>query len=138
MGSGDSYSATGFNVSGAWPTSATPFGNPARKLPSTKDCNRIKCEVMRSSANLIIAGAGTFSGGWNWLHYLAMKYNTSQTFVFDLAYGGATTDDTIASERNNIIISTTKQVTTEFIPKLAKGPWVGKPTTFSILSGINE
>jgi len=55
-----------------------------------------------------------------------------------MAYGGATTDADIISARLPSITTATQQVYDVFIPKVGKGPWLGNPTTFSLLIGINE
>jgi len=55
-----------------------------------------------------------------------------------MAYGGATTDTNIISARIPSITTATQQVYDVFLPKVGKAPWVGKPTTFSLLIGINE
>src|SRR4051812_19267316 len=82
---GDSYTATGFNPSGAKPSPANPIGNPA--LPGS-----------------------TFSGGWDWPGYLVTAFNTSQTLAYNFAVGGATVDSNLVAPPGNGILSFVEQI----------------------------
>ncbi|GAB7336618.1 hypothetical protein MBLNU13_g10314t2 [Cladosporium sp. NU13] len=67
---GSSYSQTGFNASLTLPSSQNILGNPA--FPGW-----------------------TTTGGLNWLEFLATEANSTLTYVYNFASGGATSDSTI-------------------------------------------
>lgn len=69
--SGDSYSRTGYSwTSASQPNPLNPLGNPS-------------------------IGSDTSSEGYNWVDYLATKYNNSLLYTFDSAISGSTVDQDI-------------------------------------------
>jgi hypothetical protein len=110
---GDSYSATGFNVYGAKPCRANPLGNP--DLPGL-----------------------TSSGGLNWPGYLVTEFNTSMTYAYILAVGGATVDNSIVP---SVVPSVSDQVmlwTQHLGPKPAYAPWTAERALFAVWIGVND
>ncbi|KAK3904422.1 hypothetical protein C8A05DRAFT_13692 [Staphylotrichum tortipilum] len=112
---GDSYSQTGFDVTGTKPSSSNPLGNPA--LPGW-----------------------TASGGLNWVGYLASVYNQSTMLSYNFAYGGATTNATIVQPYTSTVLSLIDQVTL-FSGSIAKkpsyAPW-GDNALFAVWIGVND
>ncbi|KAF9878344.1 hypothetical protein CkaCkLH20_04382 [Colletotrichum karsti] len=67
---GSSTTQTGFSVNGTAPSTANPIGNPA--LPGD-----------------------TTTGGLNWLGFDVTEFNKTTILAYNLAVGGATTDNTL-------------------------------------------
>ena len=112
---GDSYSQTGFDVSGTKPSTSNPLGNPA--LPGW-----------------------TASGGLNWVGFLASQYNRSTMLSYNFAYGGATTNATIVPPYTSSVLSFIDQVA-QFSGSIAKkpsyAPW-GDNALFAVWIGVND
>ncbi|KAK4168475.1 SGNH hydrolase-type esterase domain-containing protein [Cladorrhinum sp. PSN259] len=111
---GDSYTATGFSSTGALPSTSNPIGNPA--LP----------------------GSG-FSGGASWPVYLVTTLNTSSTFLYNFAVGGATVDTALVEPPGQGIPSFVEQATQwdTRIKTRAQG-WNGQNTLAGAFFGIND
>ena len=113
---GDSYTATGFNPSGAKPSAANPIGNPA--LPGS-----------------------TFSGGYDWPGYLVTAFNTSQTLLYNYAVGGATVDSSLVAPPGNGIksfVEQTAQWKSGVASKPSYAPWTSENTLAGAFFGIND
>ncbi|KAK1752706.1 hypothetical protein QBC47DRAFT_328038 [Echria macrotheca] len=114
---GDSYTATGFNPSGAKPSPANPIGNPA--LPGS-----------------------TFSGGWDWPGYLVTAFNTSQTLAYNFAVGGATVDSNLVAPPGSGIPSFVEQIGrwqgVGLPSRPAFAPWTAENTLAGAFFGIND
>jgi hypothetical protein len=120
---GDSYTSTGFKVTGSQPTSGNPTGNPS--FPGI-----------------------TSSNGPNWLDYLVARYNASEVMTYNMAYGGATIDEKLARPIYPKVVQTlNKQIREEFLPTygsrgLVKGRfrdvWGAENSLFSIFIGVND
>lgn len=114
--SGDSYSTTGFNIQGSYPSATNPLGNPG--LPGQ-----------------------TTDGGLNWIGFLISKYNTSLTLSFNFAVAGATTDANIVPPGNPSIPSLIDQVklfSNSIASKPPSAPWNSYNTLAGIWMGIND
>ncbi|OQN98525.1 hypothetical protein B0A48_15786 [Cryoendolithus antarcticus] len=114
---GDSYTTTGFNVSGAQPSVANPLGNPP--YPGY-----------------------TATNGPNWVDFLTTTYNKSFIETINLAYGGATVDSALVAPYLPTVLSLKEQVETEYLPlyagKPAGYPWSSENTLFALFLGIND
>ncbi|KAJ5171996.1 hypothetical protein N7492_004589 [Penicillium capsulatum] len=106
---GNSYTKSGFDITGDQPSRANPMGNPA-------------------------IGSNTSSGGPNWVGYLTATYNESLVLNYDLAVGGATIDNELV---NDEVKDMTHQVA-DFKSAYGKGPWDGDNTLFAFWIGIND
>lgn len=110
MNSGDSYTATGFNVSGAQPSPSNPMGNPA-------------------------LGSATFTRGENWVGYLTETYNRTFIESYDFAVGGATINGSIVASATPMDV----QITTSFEPNYSPATfWTGGNSVFLVWIGIND
>ncbi|KAF4621138.1 hypothetical protein D9613_001150 [Agrocybe pediades] len=116
FGFGDSYSQTGFNISGTLPNVANPIGNP--DFPGW-----------------------SATGGANWVGYLTSTYNNSLLFTYNFAYGGATIDASLVAPYEPTVLSLTDQVN-QFLgsvaSKPASTPWTSANSLFSIWIGVND
>lgn len=114
--SGDSYSTTGFNIRGSYPSATDPLGNP--ELPGQ-----------------------TTDGGFNWIGFLISKYNSSLTLSFNFAVAGATTDANIVPPWNASIPSLIDQVklfSNSIASKPPSVPWNSCNTLAGVWMGIND
>ncbi|EAW11688.1 fungal cellulose binding domain protein [Aspergillus clavatus NRRL 1] len=113
---GDSYSQTGFDVSGTKPSESNPLGNPT--LPGW-----------------------TSSGGLNWIGALISKYNTSTVLSYNFAYGGATTNASIVKPYAPTVRSFIDQVA-EFSSSIATkpsyAPWTAENSLVGVWMGVND
>lgn len=109
--SGDSYTRTGFVVSGSQPSASNPFGNPTYPGPT--------------SAN-----------GENWIQYLTTKYNASLLLTHNFAYSGATVDKSLVDTNVDLV----NQVEAKFLPYYsgANQTWDPSTTLFGFWIGIND
>lgn len=120
---GDSYTSTGFNISGTQPKSGNPFGDPS-------------------------FSGKTSSNGPNWLEFLAARYNASEVMTYNLAYAGATTDAALAKPIfPKDARSFSNQVRDDFFPTYGsrgrvdaklRNVWGAEDSLFSIFIGIND
>ena len=117
IGSGDSYTTTGFNVSGTQPTPTNPLGNPT--YPGY-----------------------TSSNGPNWVDFLTVKYNASTLLTYNLAYGGATIDSALVAPYLPTVSSVAEQIENEWFPAYGadspKASWSSDDSLFAIFDGIND
>ncbi|KAJ3087903.1 hypothetical protein HK100_008205 [Physocladia obscura] len=114
---GDSYTATGFNISGTQPSDSNILGNPP--FPGW-----------------------SWPNGGNWLTELVSVYNKTTTFTYNLAYGGATTNKGFIPPYASTVLCLDGQVQTEFLPVYAgngiQRVWDPKETLFAIWIGVND
>ncbi|KAL2865935.1 SGNH/GDSL hydrolase family protein [Aspergillus lucknowensis] len=113
---GDSYSQTGFNLSGSYPSASNPLGNP--ELPGW-----------------------TTSGGLNWIGFLTSQYNTSLTLSFNFAYGGATTNASVVAPWSPSVLSFIDQVnlfSNSIASKPSSAPWNSSNALAGIWMGVND
>ncbi|CAK7198242.1 hypothetical protein SEUCBS139899_000901 [Sporothrix eucalyptigena] len=113
---GDSYTSTGFSITGAKPSAANPLGNPA--LPGN-----------------------TMAGGMTWVGHLATEHNTSLTLAYDFAVAGATVDNSIVAAFSSSIPSVVEQVgtfTKNLVPAPASAPWTADDALFAVWIGVND
>ncbi|KDQ26465.1 carbohydrate esterase family 16 protein [Pleurotus ostreatus PC15] len=114
--SGDSYTQTGFDPSGAIPSLANPIGNPP--FPGF-----------------------TATGGANWVGFGTTTFNKSKIFTYNYAYGGATIDANLVAPYTPTVISLTQQVD-QFLTTVANKPpstpWTSANSLFSVFIGIND
>ncbi|KAL4947982.1 hypothetical protein BDW69DRAFT_203897 [Aspergillus filifer] len=107
---GDSWSRTGFDVTGQQPFLSNPLGNP--DYPG------------RTSAN-----------GPNWLGYLTTTYNQSVFLTYNFGTSGATIDSDIVDANADVI----GELNDKFIPYYASnGTWDSTTTLFAIWIGVND
>ncbi len=114
--SGDSYSQTGFNISGPLPNSANPIGNPPFPGYSA-------------------------TGGANWVGYLTATNNNSLLYTYNYAYGGATINATLVAPYEPTVLSVVDQVNqflTTVASKPPSTPWTSANSLFSIWIGVND
>jgi phospholipase/lecithinase/hemolysin len=108
--SGDSYTATSFNISGPQPSASNPMGNPA-------------------------LGSGTYTRGENWVGYLTVTYNRTFIETYDFAVGGATINGSVVASATPMDV----QITTLFEPKYSSATfWDGENSLFLVWIGIND
>ncbi|KAL4788959.1 hypothetical protein BDV19DRAFT_395492 [Aspergillus venezuelensis] len=107
---GDSWSRTGFDVTGDQPSISNPLGNPA--YPG------------RTSAN-----------GANWLGYLTTTYNQSMFLTYNFGTSGATIDSDIVDADADVL----GELNDKFVPYYASnGTWESTTTLFAIWIGVND
>lgn len=83
----------------------------------------------------------TASNGLNWVEYLRGTYNVTYTKVYNLAYGGATTDSYLVTPYLPTVQSLVEQVSLwdqYFSPAPSVAPWTTNNTFFAIFIGIND
>ncbi|MCJ1444531.1 MAG: hypothetical protein MMC23_005033 [Stictis urceolatum] len=117
---GDSYTAIGFDINGTQPNQANPVGNPPVPGAGQQD--------------------GTTSLGPNYIHYLTLQYNTTETYTFDFAQSGATVSNDITPVG---IPAFKDQVPTFYEPKYSSkpadiAPWTSDNAFFTVFFGIND
>ncbi|KAG8796062.1 hypothetical protein FRC17_008038, partial [Serendipita sp. 399] len=115
---GDSYTQTGFSVTGTQPSSSNALGNPP--YPGYTAC-------------------GSYP---NWVDYLAFTLNTTLVKVYNHAYGGATIDSALVTPYQSTVKCLDDQVA-DFLNYNAPGKqynagWSSANTLFSIWIGIND
>ncbi|KIM32948.1 carbohydrate esterase family 16 protein [Serendipita vermifera MAFF 305830] len=116
---GDSYTATGFSVTGTQPSTSNPFGNPA--YPGTNTCG---------------------NNAPNWINYAATTLNTTFVKVYNHAYSGAVIDTKLVAGFGSGIKSLTDQ-TNDFLNYEVQGKayypgWTAADSLFSVWIGIND
>ncbi|QDS68385.1 hypothetical protein FKW77_010752 [Venturia effusa] len=114
---GDSYTQTGFDISGIQPSLGNPLGNPP--YPGWTSCN-----------------------GPNWVDYLTVEYNSSNVLTYNVADGGATIDATLVKPWKPEVQSLTDQVHKRYLSKYGskppEAPWAPENTLFVFWIGIND
>ncbi|KAF2874435.1 hypothetical protein BDV95DRAFT_675690 [Massariosphaeria phaeospora] len=114
---GDSYTQTGFNVSGPQPSPSNPMGNPAYP-------------------------GWTSSNGPNWVDFLTYNYNASYLQTYNLAYGGATVDAALVKPYAPEVLSLKDQVNSLYLPTYGANstsvPWTSSNSLFAFFIGIND
>ncbi|EJU00788.1 hypothetical protein DACRYDRAFT_108846 [Dacryopinax primogenitus] len=83
----------------------------------------------------------TASDGLNWVQYLRGTYNVTYTKVYNLAYGGATTDSYLVTPYLPTVQSFVEQVSLwdqYFSPPPSVVPWTSNNTLFTVFIGIND
>ncbi|KAL8819835.1 MAG: hypothetical protein Q9223_001810 [Gallowayella weberi] len=117
--SGDSYTDTGFNPTGAQPNDSFPLGNPL--------------------SNSSTPPYHTFTNGPNWLQYLTFKYNESQIDTYNMARSGAVVNTTAIGQ--NQTVDLLHQIDTRFAPNYVTENivgWNASNSLFSLFFGIND
>ncbi|KAF2733422.1 hypothetical protein EJ04DRAFT_495218 [Polyplosphaeria fusca] len=114
---GDSYTQTGFNITGTQPSPSNPMGNPPYP-------------------------GWTSSNGPNWVDFLTFTYNESLIQTYNLAYGGATVDSALVAPYKPTVLSMKNQIEDQFLPTYgahsASTPWTSKNSLFAFWIGIND
>lgn len=117
---GDSYTTTAFDNTGTQPSPGNPLGNPP-------------------------LGQGTFSGGLNYVGWLATKYNYTTVLAYDFAIAGATISDSLVPTADPSIHTFEQQVESYFEPEYTtstststRPPWTPDTAIFSVFFGIND
>jgi hypothetical protein len=116
--SGDSYSQTGFDISGAKPSSSNPLGNP--DLPGW-----------------------TAAGGLNWVGLSVTETNASTLLSYNFAYGGATTDAALVTPYAPTVRSFADQVgiftgSLGVKPRPAYAQWNADNALAAVWIGVND
>ncbi|PMD33864.1 carbohydrate esterase family 16 protein [Hyaloscypha variabilis F] len=115
---GDSYSQTGFSITGAKPSTSNPIGNPA--FPGY-----------------------TTTNGNNWITYLLQPASPTTLLSYNFASGGATTDASLVKPFQPTVLSLIDQVTL-FTTHLSLSSSTSTPpvtpsnTLFAIWIGVND
>jgi len=78
------------------------------------------------------------SGGYNWLHYLTLKYNTSLTYAYNFAFTDAVTDVNVVSQRVDYVIDAMDQLNEEYLPKVKDLIPCREDAIYILFIGINE
>uniref|UniRef100_A0A0W0FWY4 CBM1 domain-containing protein n=1 Tax=Moniliophthora roreri TaxID=221103 RepID=A0A0W0FWY4_MONRR len=114
---GDSYTQTGFEITGTAPSIGNEFGNPP--FPG-----------WTSTGNLE-----------NWIDFNTANFNKSLILTYNFAYGGATIDANLVKPYDPSVRSLIDQVNI-FLNSVGKPsvnvPWTSKNALFSIWIGIND
>ncbi|PVF95862.1 hypothetical protein CPB86DRAFT_875328 [Serendipita vermifera] len=115
---GDSYTQTGFTVTGTQPSTSNAFGNPT--YPGYTAC-------------------GSYP---NWIDYAAVTLNSTFVKVFNHAYGGAMIDASLVTPYTSTVLSLVDQ-TNNFLNYNAPGKsyypgWSSSNSLFSVWIGIND
>lgn len=116
LDSGDSYTQTGFNISGDVPAPGNPLGNPTYP-------------------------GWTAVGGVNWVDVETVKYNKSLVLTYNYAYGGATINASLVQPYEPTVLSLIDQVDLFFqqaAGKPAFAPWTSENALFSVWIVIND
>ncbi|OIW22997.1 hypothetical protein CONLIGDRAFT_687074 [Coniochaeta ligniaria NRRL 30616] len=114
---GDSYTSTGFSITGAKPSAANPLGNPS--------LNKLN----------------TMSGGLTWPGFLATQFNTSLTYAYVFAVAGATVDNSIVPAYSSSVPSISDQVktwTTNLQSRPSYAPWTAEDALAAVWIGVND
>ncbi|KAE9366829.1 carbohydrate esterase family 16 protein [Stipitochalara longipes BDJ] len=112
---GDSYSQTGFSITGAKPSTSNPIGNPA--FPGY-----------------------TTTNGNNWITYLLHPSTASTLLSYNFASGGATTDASLVKPFQSTVLSLIDQVSlfTTHLSPLPSSSLTATNTLFAIWIGVND
>ncbi|TDZ36739.1 Acetylesterase [Colletotrichum spinosum] len=111
---GSSTTQTGFSVNGTAPSSKNPIGNPA--LPGW-----------------------TTSGGLNWVGFAITKYNATEVLSYNLAVGGATTDNGLIPTYTTGIATFVDQVNIFYEAYVKKkAPWEWRDLLVGIWVANND
>ncbi|KAF8595188.1 hypothetical protein BDV93DRAFT_457394, partial [Ceratobasidium sp. AG-I] len=110
---GDSYTQTGFDISGAKPSAENPIGNT--QYPGYTACGMVP----------------------NWVDFIATKYNRTTLLTYNFADGGATIDANLVKPYTSTVHSFSDQVNT-FLDNQANVSWTPPNTLFTIWIGIND
>ncbi|KAJ5602017.1 hypothetical protein N7510_011551 [Penicillium lagena] len=105
---GDSYSQSGFDVTGVQPSPSDPMGNPA------------------------------LGAGLNWIEDLVTVDNSSLILGYDLAVGGATIDNHIVNATVPDVVTQVGSFQTYYDNKPASAPWSSNDVVFGFWIGIND
>ncbi|MCJ1458624.1 hypothetical protein MMC28_008998 [Mycoblastus sanguinarius] len=116
---GDSYTDTGFRITGAQPSPDDSLGNPA------------------------YGSYVPFTGGPNYIDFLTTEHNNSLVLSYNFAFGGATITDSIVPTSDPTINTFQQQVENYYQPKYsvqggANAPWSADDAIFIIFFGIND
>lgn len=117
MTSGDSYSQTGFDITGDKPSAANPLGNPP--LPGW-----------------------TASGGLDWVGFMVTEFNASLVYSYNFAFGGATVDGDIVPPYDPATVLSLIDQVQLFSDNLAAkpdyAPWTPDNTVAGVWMGVND
>lgn len=114
--SGDSYSQTGFSITGTKPSATNPIGNPA--FPGY-----------------------TTTNGDNWIDFLITQHNSSLLLSYNFASGGATTDASLVTPFQSTVLSLVDQVSlfsNNLASKPSYAPWTSENALFATWIGVND
>jgi phospholipase/lecithinase/hemolysin len=121
---GDSYTDSGFNISGPQPSPSQPFGNPSVGT-SPDDLLGNRDITNKTSAN-----------GPLWTQYLTVIYNTTTTLLYDFAISGSSIPDGFSSQ---ILNEYEPQYASQFSSNLTSyGSWNANNSIFASWIGIND
>ncbi|KAF9772363.1 hypothetical protein IL306_009942 [Fusarium sp. DS 682] len=107
--SGDSWTDTRFNTSGAQPSIFNPFGNSGK----------------------------TSSNGKMWPMYLTTQYNQSSVLLYNMAVGGAVTDVNIVKTGPSDVVTQVQRFDA-YLQQQQPGFFPPKQTLYTIFIGIND
>ncbi|KAJ9213421.1 CAZyme family CE16 [Paecilomyces variotii] len=110
---GDSYTSTGFNPHGTYPSAENPMGNPS-------------------------LGEGTSAGGINLVGYLTAVLNTSLILNYNLAISGACINNSVIRGVPGDLVSQVKSFAIHYASQSAWAPWRSGNSIFAIWIGIND
>ncbi|KDQ12174.1 carbohydrate esterase family 16 protein [Botryobasidium botryosum FD-172 SS1] len=115
---GDSYTQTGFEITGDKPSLSNPLGNPP--YPGWTACGSTVA---------------------NWIGFVTVNYNTTKVLTYNFAYGGATIDAKLVTPYTPTVRSMTDQVNiflSNVASKPSYAPWAPGNSIFSFFIGIND
>jgi phospholipase/lecithinase/hemolysin len=140
--SGDSYSQTGFSITGAKPSTSNPLGNPGFPGYTTTNGNNV-CHSFAFLAFILCSSQASIDS-FQWLTYLLHPSSSSTLLSYNFAYGGATTDASLVKPYASTVLSLVDQVN-EFeshlapLPSSANSPSLTSSNTlFAIWIGVND
>jgi len=110
---GDSYTQTGFSISGTHASASNPLGNPA--FPGY-----------------------TTDNGANWVGYLVQNYNTSLTLSYNFASGGATVSASLVAPYESTVLSLIDQVSLFTSNKGSISGWTASNSLVGVWIGVND
>lgn len=83
-------------------------------------------------------GAGTTTGGLNWVGYLTTEQNASVVLSYNLAIGGASIDNSIVQTANPDMVSQVQTFESTYSDKPEVAAWDTESAVFGFWIGINE
>lgn len=135
VGSGDSYTTTGFEPNSTLPTVGNPLGNPPFPGFTGGGGTRVFQPRLRSPSDLSCGDLGE-----NFVGFDTVTYNKSTILTYNYAYGGATIDANLVTPYEPTVLSLTDQVN-EFLAGAAKKPattpWTSTNSLFTVWIGAS-
>ena len=107
----------------------------------TRWATRYIRDGLRRSEFTLKSGKGwwlTGDSGPNWIDYLTVEFNETETMTYNMAYGGATIDSALVAPWKPTVLSLKDQVKTLFPIASRRASWKPSDSLFLIWIGIND